>query len=84
MLNFLSMTCVAIFWSHFYSMNICQHGRRIAMTIQTGSHSKLRYLHSTIHIFHSAMTARTFDSFIDMHTVIEIRVIRYAMNTFPG
>ena len=79
----LSMTCRTIFGSVFYSWNICKRCMCIAMTIQTGAHSKFRYLCCTIHLFYFTMTVRTVDSLIHVHAMVKICIIRDTVNTLP-
>lgn len=54
------------------------------MTIQTSSHRELTYLLATVDILYSTVTLHAVHTFVNVHAVVEVRIVRYFVHTLPG
>ena len=56
---------------------------RVSMAIQTPTHAQRFVLVHHVHVVHFAMTANTADPTVNVNRMVEIREVRYLMDSDP-
>ncbi len=77
------MTGVAILWPPLDSGDVRENLRGIPMALETRTHCKLRYLLDDIHVLHRTVAFDAVDLLVHVNTVIEVRVVRHFVDSFP-